>query len=227
MKKRRTLLFTVLALVLVAGLLVPFCWREWRLVRQAERSSKVYLSLYGDSLTFQQRVDEARRYTAAHGLNTQYVILVDFNKPSGDPARFRLYDLEARKTVLSSTCMHGAGAGSTDSRPAFSNRPGSNNSCLGKFHTAGRHTSGRVGRYRTPSINLVGKSGRANNNARRRSILIHGWAENAGRRGSHLRINPRLSQGCFAIESSKVRCLSEIVTASDRPILLWAYHNPT
>ncbi|MBR1727131.1 MAG: hypothetical protein IJ724_10900, partial [Muribaculaceae bacterium] len=67
--KRRTLLLSILVLVLVAGLLAPVCWRQWRLARQAEHSSAVYLARYGDCLTFQQRVDEARRYTASHGLN--------------------------------------------------------------------------------------------------------------------------------------------------------------
>ena len=218
--KLKTYLLAALTLGAIAVTLMALVSHEHR----AASNPKQYLKTYGDALTFQQRVDEARVYTASHGLHTRYVILVDFNKPSGDPDRFRLYDLKERRTVLKSTCMHGAGKGSTASHPAFSNRLGSNNSCLGKFHTAGRHTTGRVGKYRTPCYNLVGKSGCANNNVQRRCILIHGWAEKAKRRGDNLLLNPHLSQGCFTIESAKVRQLGQIIEQSDRPLLLWAYH---
>lgn len=218
--KLRTYFLAAFALGMISVTLSTLIRHEYYVAR----NPKQYLKTYGDDFSFQYRIDEARRYTATHDLNTRYVILVDFNKPSGDSNRFRLYDLKERRTVLKSTCMHGAGKGSTASRPAFSNRVGSNNSCLGKFHTAGRHTTGRVGKYKTPSYNLVGKSGRANNNVERRGILIHGWAENARRRGNYLQLNHHLSEGCFAIESAKVRQLGQIIEQSDRPLLLWAYH---
>lgn len=214
-----------MATLAITGIIAALILLE-RHERRMTHCSQTYLKTYGDNLSFQERVDEARRYTARHGLNTQYVILVDFNKASADPNRFRLYDLKQRRTVLRSTCMHGSGGGSSAKRPAFSNRFGSNNSCIGKFHTAGRHTTGKLGSYRTPSYNLVGKSGNANNNAQYRGLLIHGWAERATRRGRHLVLNSKLSQGCFAIESAKVRQLGQIIEQSERPLLLWAYHSP-
>ena len=214
--KKKTIILIALVLTLAAVIVAP----QW--LRSIERTAH-YLKLYGDTLTFQQRVDEARRYTESHDLNTQYVILVDFNKPSGDKNRFRVYDLNNRTVILNSICMHGAGKGSTASKPTFSNQIGSNSSCLGKFHTAGRHTTGKLGGYKTPSYDLVGKSGRANNNAQRRGILIHGWAKQAGK---HLPLNKDISSGCFAIESAKVRTLGQIIEQSEKPILLWAYHKP-
>lgn len=173
---------------------------------------------------WQQRVDprnldEVKRFAQKFGYNDDYYIVCDFGKRSG-LKRFYVYDLNSRKLIMRSYCMHGSGSGSTPEKPVFSNQPGSYASCLGRFALCG------IGSHKVKnSIRLEGLD-RTNSNASRRGILIHSAGVVTRFRGQekYLPVDARLSRGCFTIEAGTLSQLKKIYRQHGRHerILLWA-----
>ncbi|HNX65361.1 MAG TPA: murein L,D-transpeptidase catalytic domain family protein [Bacteroidales bacterium] len=99
--------------------------------------------------------------------NKGIITIVDFSKPS---TRERLYviDLEHKKILYKSLVAHGKNSGG-NMATSFSNNPRSLKSCLGFFITAETY-NGKYG-Y---SLRLDGLEPGFNDNARRRSIVVHG-----------------------------------------------------
>ena len=162
-------------------------------------------------------------YCRKHRLSENYAIVVNFKKPSG-LHRFFVCDLKKHTIVTSSLCTHGAGGGSTDKRPIFSNEIGSNCSSLGHFKIVGKHKMRTSG---LPSFKLIGLD-KSNSNAERRGILIHSaklismfrW----GMYPFYLPMDKRISSGCFAVDIDMMGTIEGILKKGRSPILVYAFH---
>lgn len=163
---------------------------------------------------------QVQQYAKKFGYNDDYYIICDFGKRSG-LKRFYVYDLNDKKIITQSYCMHGAGSGSTPEKPVFSNKPGSNASSLGLYALCGIGT-----KKMKNSIRLEGFDS-TNNRARERGILIHSAGVVTRFKGDqdYLPIDAKLSQGCFTIEFPVVSSLIKIYKRHGRHkrILMWAY----
>ena len=77
-----------------------------------------------------------QQFAQKFGYNDDYYIICDFGCRSG-LKRFYVYDLNDKERIMASYCMHGSGSGSTETRPQFSNKLGSNASSLGLYALTG------------------------------------------------------------------------------------------
>lgn len=93
------------------------------------------------------------------------IVLVDFTRASCSD---RLFIFKNGKPIYSGAVLHGNGKGSTPSKPFFSNKIGSNCSCLGLFKIIGKKKMANG----YPALVLQGLDS-TNNNAQVRGILIH------------------------------------------------------
>lgn len=160
-----------------------------------------------------------QQFAQKFGYNDDYYIICDFGCRSG-LKRFYVYDLNDKERIMASYCMHGSGSGSTETRPQFSNKLGSNASSLGLYALTG--IGSRSLRF---SIRLQGLD-RTNSNAHARGILIHsaGVVSRFNGENKYLPIDGRLSQGCFAIDYITLLRLMAMYKLHGRHkrILLWA-----
>lgn len=163
-----------------------------------------------------------QQFAQKFGYNDDYYIICDFGRRSG-LKRFYVYDLNDKERIMASYCMHGSGSGSTEARPQFSNKLGSNASSLGLYALTG--IGSRSLRF---SIRLQGLD-RTNRNAHARGILIHsaGVVSRFNGESRYLPIDGRLSQGCFAIDYNTLLRLMVMYKLHGRHkrILLWACYD--
>jgi hypothetical protein len=99
--------------------------------------------------------------------NKQIIVIINYTKPSTQK-RFYVINLKQKKLLYQTYVAHGKNSGD-DYATRFSNQAGSLASCLGFFKTAETYM-GENG-Y---SLMLDGLEPGINNNARERSIVIHG-----------------------------------------------------
>jgi hypothetical protein len=99
--------------------------------------------------------------------NRKVITIVDFSKQSSQE-RFVVIDLVNKKILYKTLVAHGRNSGENNA-DSFSNTPESQKSCLGFFMTAETYY-GKHG-Y---SLSLDGLEPGINDNARMRSIVIHG-----------------------------------------------------
>ena len=162
-----------------------------------------------------------KEYCRKKDLSENYVIVVDYSKPSGKH-RFFVCDLKKEKIIASSLCAHGAGKGSTIFSPVFSNEVGSNCSSLGHYKITGRHQMSSSG---LPSFRLQGLD-TSNSNAMKRGILIHSAKLvsycRLGIYPFYLPLDRRISSGCFAIDIDMMDVVGNLVDKEKKPILLYA-----
>ena len=145
-------------------------------------------------------------------LRKSVIWVVDFSKPSTQK-RFWVIDLEEKKLIYSTWVAHGQGSGQTIAT-TFSNQPNSYQSSLGFYKTAEIYY-GKHGR----SLKLDGLDKGFNDNARERSIVIHGadyvskdFIRKTGRLGR--------SQGCPALP---LEVSQEIIDKIEGNSLLFIY----
>lgn len=143
-------------------------------------------------------------------LRTKSILTIaDFDQES-TKKRLYIIDLASRKLILNTWVAHGSNSGG-DKPSSFSNNINSNQSSLG-FYLTGEIYSGKHGR----SLKLDGMDQGFNNNARERSIVVHGASyvsqksiDELGRLGR--------SQGCPAVPAKLADHV--INTISDRTVL--------
>ena len=163
-------------------------------------------------------LQQVRDYCQRFGYNDAYYIICDFGTASGKK-RFYLYDLNSRRRIMSSYCMHGNGGGSTDEKPVFSNKPGSNCSSVGLFALKG------IGSHSIKNcIRLTGLS-RTNSMASARGLLIHSSRKTThfGGEQKYIPLGDE-SHGCFTISAG---CLAQLMAVyslhgKKKRILMWA-----
>lgn len=146
--------------------------------------------------------------------NKKIITIIDFSK-SSTQERFFVIDLANKKILYKTLVAHGKNSGENRAE-SFSNDPGSLKSCLGFFVTAETY-NGKHG-Y---SLSLDGLEPGINDNARMRSIVIHGadyvsatYAEQHGRLGR--------SWGCPALPLNSSK---EIIDHISKGSCIFIYGN--
>ncbi|MGM9475615.1 murein L,D-transpeptidase catalytic domain family protein [Pedobacter sp. GSP4] len=135
--------------------------------------------------------------------------IADFDQES-TKKRLYIIDLEKKKLLLNTWVAHGQNSGG-DKPAFFSNQINSNQSSLG-FYLTGEVYFGKHGR----SLKLDGMDQGFNNNARERSIVVHGAAYVSQQTINQLGRLGR-SQGCPAVPAKLANQV--INTISDRTVL--------
>lgn len=142
---------------------------------------------------FRKALIEAKRIYSSDEENALENILtvVDFTKASTEK-RMCIIDMKNKKVLLSTYCAHGKNSGDIFANK-FSNKNGTYKSSPGLFLTAKQY-HGRNGN----SLQLIGLDKGVNDNALRRTLVIHGadyaeeqFIDKYGRLGRSL--------GCFAV----------------------------
>jgi hypothetical protein len=144
-------------------------------------------------------------YRSAHGVSNPYFYFVDYGLDNRTPRGY-VFDMAAL-TLVEGPFIVAHGRGSSVGKHAvptrFSNRPGSATTSLGLFVAEQTYGfSGKSGghHYTSVGLRLDGVSGRFNNRARERGIVVHGapyvTASAAGR-----------SEGCPAMEPGRAKRL--------------------
>jgi hypothetical protein len=121
--------------------------------------------------------------------------VVDFSLPSYAP-RFFIVAADGGRVLRSTLVAHGRGSDlsviPSPTPTRFSNRPGSEASCLGSFVTGARY----IGRH-GPSLRIRGLDP-TNDNAERRDIVVHSAAY-VDQARARAEIPIGWSEGCFAV----------------------------
>ena len=163
----RKILRMLLILLLTAALATGgFAWWIYHSPDTAPLPKSTKARLFWHNKVNPWDLQQVRDYCRKFGYNDTYYIICDFGMPSGKK-RFYLYDLNSRRRIMSSYCMHGNGGGSTDEKAVFSNKPGSNCSSIGLYALKG------IGSHSMKSCIKVTGLDRTNSLARTRGLLIH------------------------------------------------------
>ena len=116
--------------------------------------------------------------------------------------------------------MHGAGKGSTDESPVFSNVYGNHCSSVGKFEvTRNRGIRNKTG-LRLKGLDL------SNNSAYSRGIMIHSsrWVD-VNKWRKFIPLNEKYCQGCVTVSTRDMAYINRLLGKEDRNLLLWSYYN--
>ena len=146
-------------------------------------------------------------------VRNQKLTVVDYSKGSNQP-RLWVLDLQNNTVRFKEYVTHGKNSGLNMAR-SFSNKPGSLKSSIGTFLTRGTYV-GREG-Y---SLRLKGLERGVNDNAERRSVIVH------GARYASPKVIPNLgrlgrSWGCFAVTLEHIRPLIDAIKGGS---VLFAYY---
>lgn len=146
--------------------------------------------------------------------NIKHILtIIDFSKPSTE-RRLWVIDLHKQKVLYNTWVTHGKNSGHIKAN-SFSNKPGSLKSSLGVFLT-GKPYIGSVG-Y---ALHLTGLESGFNDNAYRRSVVVHGaWYANPNVLSKYGQLGR--SFGCPAVSDTIAKSL--INTIKDRA-LVFAYY---
>lgn len=164
---------------------------------------------------------EFKDMATIHNADTRYLIIVDYSIPSNNDRLF-VWDVEQDKIVEKFWCAHGCGGNSTDERPEYSNKVGSNCSSLG-WYLVERWvgTSPNYG-YKYHAVDGLEST---NSNARRRQILIHHWSsvsyDEAAKIKRPMSCDYR-SAGCFTLSDNGFQTVDRYIKSRQKRILLWA-----
>jgi hypothetical protein len=155
-----------------------------------------------------------KSYAVQNNYSTKYCFLVDMSMPSG-ANRFFVYDLEKNVIAYSALVAHGSCNENFRSRPKFSNAPNTGCSSLGKYKV-GELYNGKYGK----SYRLYGLDN-SNSTAYKRGVVIHPYDCVPDKE-----IYPAVlcnSFGCPMVSYTFFGKLSQIISGSNKPILLWIY----
>lgn len=198
----------VAVLIAVGGFFARWAWKYYQLPMLPDNSR--YESLA-------ERAESAEKVARRMGLSERYCLLVDYSIPSGTPRMF-VWSFEENRVVASTYVMHGPGMGSTDEKPVFSNKPGSNCSALGRFAVTHEHGNRNKSGYYIRGLDFDNQS------ARGRALMIHKakWVDmNCWR--TYIPLNGKCCLGCLTISSRGLEYLSKLIDGERKQMLLWSF----
>lgn len=168
----------------------------------------------------QAKADTAKAYCIKNKLDVNFCMLVDMSVHSGKN-RFFVWDFAKDTVAHSGVCCHGYGMGSSETKPVFSNKPGSYCTSLGKYKTGARSYSnwGTNVHYKLHGLDAT------NSNAFRRIVVLHSHSPVPDKEiyPEHLPLG--YSQGCPVIDNGLMTILDEMLKKSKKPMLLWIYNS--
>lgn len=208
-KKKYGCAFAVLAVVTVICLFgLQWAWKYYGLPELPDRR---------EYKTIEERADKALVYVKRHHMNEHYALFLDYSIPSGKPRLF-VWDFNEKRIVASTYVMHGSGGGSTNERPQFSNRPGSNCSSLGRFLVTKDRGTRLKHSFRLKGMDMD------NQTAYARGLMIHSskWVD------SHcwmkfIPLHSPSCQGCVTVSSRGMTYLWNLINNEKKPLLLWSF----
>ena len=206
--KRSCLSVILLMMLAVMGFGLYWAWKYYGLSEFPDRR---------EYKTIEKRAESALSFARRHGMNEHYALFVDYGIPSGMPRLF-VWDFHKRKIVARTYVMHGSGGGSTDERPVFSNRPGSECSSLGRFLVTKEHGYRLKRSFRIKGMDLDNQSAYA------RGLMIHSsyWVDKwCWMR--HIPLHRSSCMGCVTVSSRGMAYLWSLVNGEEKAILLWNY----
>ena len=210
-KKKYGCLLVVLLLAVVVG--TPVLWWAWKYYQLPE------LPDHRNYKTIEERADRALAFARRHNMNEHYVLFVNYTIPSGKPRLF-VWDFENKRIVATTCVMHGPGGGSTDKKPRFSNRPGSNCSSLGRFLVTKDRGTKLKRSFRLKGMDFD------NQTAYSRGLMIHSsmWVD------SHcwmdyIPLHSPSCKGCVTVSSRGMSYLWELINNEKKPLLLWNFES--
>jgi len=167
-----------------------------------------------DKVSYKAFAQAMAGYNKLHPEKKDILTLIDFSKPSTEE-RFFVFDIKNKKILKSSVVSHGKNSGNNYAT-SFSNKNGSNKSSLGFYITENTYQG-----HNGYSLVLDGLEDGINDNAKERTIVIHGAAyadpsiiSIAGRLGRSL--------GCPALPKSMNK---QIIDTIKDGSLLYIYAN--
>lgn len=212
MRIRRAFLLLPVLLVAVSWFSQTDTWKKTRALHFPKRPDRKETSARSTERML-EKAREARRFTAAKGMNIRVCFLTDMELPSGQQ-RFFIYDLQGDSLLSSALVAHGNCFEYWLEGRRYSNVVGSGCTSLGKYRI-GKSYTGKWG-Y---SYKLHGLDS-SNNNAFERTVVLHGHScvpETA------TTDEICQSNGCPTVAPSFLLRLKGIINSSSKPILLWIY----
>lgn len=177
-----------------------------------------------------ERINEAKIFAKEKGFNPDYCIFVNFSAYSGSK-RFMLYSFKEDKEIYSCKCAHGNDGSEKmeATEQSFSNEKGSHKSSLGKYKIGKKRTMNTIdgtidiSKLKVSCYEMHGLE-KTNSNAHSRGILLH---PDPTMTNIPTPLLPWHSFGCFSIPYSAFNTISKHIDQSEKPILLWAYYDPS
>ena len=206
--KKTGCIIILLLLVVAVVFCLHWAWKYYRLPELPDRR---------EYKTIEERAGKALAFARRHNMNEHYALFVDYGIPSGLPRLF-VWDFHQKKVIASTYVMHGPGGGSTDKKPRFSNRPGSECSSLGRFYVTKEHGSRLKYSFRLKGMDIN------NQTAFARGLMIHGarWVDNWCWK-KYIPLNRNCCQGCVTVSSRGMHYLWSLVYREKKALLLWNY----
>jgi len=164
-----------------------------------------------------EHVNEIKEFTKSnHKFNSKIAFLVDMKIKSGKN-RFFVYDLETNQIIDQGLVAHGSGSetGIKGDILQFSNTPNSNCTSLGRYSVE-KSYNGVFGK----AFRLAGLD-ETNNNAMKRSIVLHKYKEVPTDEQGYYIIN---SHGCPMVSEEFFKRLDKIIESSNSKIMLSVYY---
>lgn len=210
MKKRnvKVVLLLLVVLIAVGAFFVHWAWKYYQLPMLPDNSKYENLA---------ERAVAARKVAKQMGLSDKYCLLVDYSLPSGTPRMF-VWSFDEWRVVARTYVMHGPGMGSTDEKPVFSNKFGSNCSSLGRFAVTHEHGNRNKTGFYIRGLDLDNQS------ARGRGLMIHRsrWVDvNCWR--EYIPLNAKCCLGCYTVSSRGMDYIGKLVDGEKKQILLWSF----
>jgi hypothetical protein len=166
----------------------------------------------------ESKITQAKTYAAAHAMDKQYAVFVDFSKASGKNRLF-VVDLNSKKVLIKSLCCHGMGLGSEPEKPVFSNVSGSYCSSLGKYKTGARAYSqwGIHVHYKLHGLE------KTNSNAFARIVVLHSYDPVPEKEIYPSSLPLGWSLGCPVISNRTMSSIDSLIKKRNNSLLLWIY----
>lgn len=164
-----------------------------------------------------EHVSEVKSYVSTNrGYNKKIAFLVDMKIKSGKN-RFFVYDLENGKIIDQGLVAHGSGSetGIKGDILQFSNTPNSNCTSLGRYGVEKAYNGVFGKAYRLSGMDQT------NNNATKRSIVLHCYKEVPDDEKEYYIIN---SHGCPMVSEAFFKRLDKVIENSDSKIMLSVYY---
>lgn len=166
-----------------------------------------------NTTVLQKKTMELKEFARRKGYSDRYGFIVDMNMRSGKK-RFFVVDMNNMNIINEGVVAHGRGDNKFTLNKKYSNEKGSNCTSLG-IYKVGKKYNGTFG----PSYKLYGLQ-ETNNNAYNRAIVLHSM-NNIPEQEIDYPIAQ--SDGCPAVCPLFLKYLDSIISASNKPVLLWIY----
>ena len=210
-QKKNGCLLVVLLLAVFVG--IPALWWAWKYYQLPELPDR------RNYKTIEERAERALAFARRHNMNEHYALFVDYAIPSGTPRLF-VWDFKKGRIVASTYVMHGPGGGSTDKKPRFSNRMGSNCSSLGRFLVTKDRGTKLKRSFRLKGMDFD------NQTAYARGLMIHSskWVDSHCWM-NYIPLHSSSCRGCVTVSSRGMSYLWRMVNDEREPLLLWSFES--